>query len=120
MQSTDILARHKTSWRALYDEERRHWNGLGCDEVVYLNERGEVAEGSITNVFVRVGRQLLTPPLASGALPGCLRRELIERGECREAVFMPSDLANAETVFLGNSLRGLIHAVPFRTHPGAA
>ncbi len=113
VRSADLLARHKTSWRTHFDEERKRLNALGCDEVVYLNERGEIAEASGANVFARIRGQLLTPPLSSGALPGCLRRDLLERGECREAVLMPSDLQTAETVYLGNSLRGLIRAIPF-------
>ncbi len=112
--SGDVLSRHKTSWRTHFDDARRRLNALGCDEVVYLNERGEVTEASGANVFARIREQLLTPPLSSGALPGCLRRDLLESGECREAVLMPSDLATAETVYLGNSLRGLIRAIPFK------
>jgi para-aminobenzoate synthetase/4-amino-4-deoxychorismate lyase len=113
VRSTDLLAHHKTTWRTHFDEERRRWTALGCDEVVYLNERGEVAEASGANIFARIGAQLLTPPLSSGALPGCLRRDLLERGECREAVLTVSDLQTAETVYIGNSLRGLIQALPF-------
>ena len=111
--SGDLLSRHKTSWRTHLDDERRHWNTLGCDEVVYLNERGEIVEASGANVFARIGGRLLTPPLSSGALPGCLRRDLLERGECHEAVLMHSDLETAEAVYLGNSLRGLIRAIRF-------
>lgn len=111
--SGDHLALHKTSWRAHYDDERKRWNALGCDEVVFLNERGEIVEASGASVFVRIGGRLLTPPLESGALPGCLRRDLIDRGECAEAVLTLADLETAEAVYLGNSLRGLIRAVPF-------
>ena len=113
VQSTDLLSAHKTSWRAHYDEERKHWNALGCDEVIYLNERGEIVEASGANVFAKINGQLVTPPLSSGGLPGCLRRDLLERGECREAVLAPSDLETAEAVYLGNSLRGIIRARPF-------
>ena len=113
VQSTDILAGHKTSWRTHFDDERKRLNARGCDEVVYLNERGEIAEATVSTVFARIGGQLLTPPLSSGALPGCLRLDLLERGECREAVLTPTDLETAETVYLGNSLRGLIRAIPF-------
>ncbi len=111
--SGDSLARHKTDWRALYDQERAAWNERGCDEVVYLNERGEVVEGSTTNIFVRSSGRLLTPPLNSGALDGCLRRALFESGECTETTLTLSDLDTASVVYLGNSLRGLIEAVPF-------
>jgi para-aminobenzoate synthetase/4-amino-4-deoxychorismate lyase len=107
----DALARHKTSWRDLYDSEfARLTKASGCDEVIFLNERGEVAEGSRTNLFIARDGTLLTPPLTSGALDGCLRRALIEEGRCAEATLLPGDLANAE-VYLGNSLRGLIRAV---------
>ena len=102
----DALARYKTNWRELYESE---YARLGCDEVVFLNERGEVVEGSRSNIFVARGGKLLTPPLTSGALDGCLRRALIEEGRCVDAILLPEDLAG-ETYF-GNSLRGLIRAM---------
>jgi para-aminobenzoate synthetase/4-amino-4-deoxychorismate lyase len=103
MQSSDALARHKTNWR-------EHLEPMpGVDETIFLNERGEIAEGSRSTVFVRRRGVLLTPPLSAGILDGCLRGEALEAGECREAVLMPEDLAGGE-VFLGNSLRGLIAA----------
>ena len=50
---------------------------------MFLNERGEVTEGSRTNVFVERDGVWLTPPLSCGALDGCLRREMIEAGAPR-------------------------------------
>ncbi|MGB7503706.1 MAG: aminodeoxychorismate synthase component I [Azonexus sp.] len=105
--SGDPLRRHKTTARLLYDA------ALGCLEpdlpvfdVVFLNERGEVAEGARSNVFVERDGVLLTPPLASGALPGVLRAELMVAGRAREAVLLPEDLKQG--FWLGNALRGLI------------
>jgi len=112
LQSGDALARHKTSWRRLYDEERAEANRQGCDEVIYLNERGEVVEAGTTNVFVRVAGRLMTPAASCGPLEGCLRRALLDAGECSEALLTLSDLERGET-YLGNSLRGLVRAVPF-------
>ena len=113
--STDILQEHKTSWRELYDSEHaRLTSELGCDEVLFLNERGEVAEGSRTNIFAEIDGVLVTPPLAAGALDGCLRREMIDSGECVERTLAPDDLARATRVFLGNSLRGLVPAAAVR------
>ncbi len=102
IDSADLLLRHKTSWRELYDAEH------AGDEVLFLNERGEICEGARSNIFVKRAGQLLTPPLSAGLLPGILRAELLESGQCQEAVLMPSDLAGE--VLLGNSLRGLIPA----------
>lgn len=110
VSSADALSRHKTSWRELYERE---FSRLACDEVVFLNQRGEVAEGSRSNVFVARDGMLLTPPLSAGALDGCLRRALIDEGRCVEATLLPENLVNSD-VYLGNSLRGLIRA---RTGP---
>ena len=109
--STDALARHKTNWRELYDADHARLAAeTACDEVIFLNEKGEVAEGSRTTVFVARDGALLTPPLSAGILDGVLRRALIEERRCTECVLRPDDLAGE--VYLGNSLRGLIRARP--------
>lgn len=101
------LRRHKTTDRAQYDAALK---GLDGDpqlfDVVFLNERGEVAEGARSNVFVERDGVLLTPPLESGALPGVLRAALLADGLAREAVLYPADLADG--FWLGNALRGLV------------
>lgn len=75
-------------------------------DLVFLNERGEVAEGARSNIFVERDGVLLTPPIESGALPGVLRADLLARGQAREAVLRPADLAGG--FWMGNALRGLI------------
>jgi para-aminobenzoate synthetase/4-amino-4-deoxychorismate lyase len=112
VDSRDWRFHHKTTLRALYDRalaERRA--ATGCDEVVFLNERGEVTEGSRTNLFVERDGVWLTPPLSCGVLDGCLRREMIEAGAPRivERVLYPADLENGQ-VWCGNALRGLVRA----------
>jgi para-aminobenzoate synthetase/4-amino-4-deoxychorismate lyase len=110
--STDELQQHKTNWRELYESEHaRLAREAGADEVLFLNEKGEVAEGARSNVFAERNGVLYTPPLSAGVLDGCLRRELIDSGRCTERTLMPEDLARADAVFFGNSLRGLIPAV---------
>ena len=111
IHSADPLLRHKTDWRELYDgEAARLKDELGADEAVFCNERGEVCEGARSNIFVARGGTLLTPPLASGLLPGVLRAQLLAEGRAREAVLTPDDLKGE--VWFGNSLRGLIKGVP--------
>jgi para-aminobenzoate synthetase/4-amino-4-deoxychorismate lyase len=113
VNSADQLLHHKTTWREFYDtEQTRVAKTTGCDEVVFLNERSELTEGSRTNIFIRRGGRLYTPALSCGLLDGVLRRELIETGQCSEAILMPDDLTAADEILLGNSLRGLIHAEP--------
>ncbi|HUO89942.1 MAG TPA: aminodeoxychorismate synthase component I [Rhizomicrobium sp.] len=112
VHSGDELLRHKTTWREMFDDEHaRAAKNAGCDEVIFHNERGELTEGSRSSIFLRRGGKLLTPSLACGLLDGVLRRELLDCGRCSEAVLTPDDLAAADEVLLGNSLRGLIPAV---------
>lgn len=106
MQSTDPILRHKTSWRAVYDRESRRY---GTDEVLFLNERGELTEGARSNIFIARHGVFLTPPVAAGLLNGRLRAELLQKGLAKEARLLPDDLMGQ--VFLGNSLRGLVRAV---------
>jgi para-aminobenzoate synthetase/4-amino-4-deoxychorismate lyase len=102
--SGDALLRHKTSWRELYEQPHPD-----CDEVIFCNERGELTEGARSNLFVKRGDVLLTPPLVSGLLPGILRAELIAQGRAKEAILTPEDLDGE--VYFGNSLRGLIRGL---------
>lgn len=99
----------KTTRRALYDAARAELPN-GTDEVIFANGRGELCEGTITNLFVDTGQGLLTPPLRCGLLPGILREELIATGAAREAVLRPNDLDTAGAVYVGNALRGLVPA----------
>jgi len=100
---------HKTTRRAFYDDTRAAMaEKLGVAEAVFLNERGELTEGSFTTLFIERDGVLLTPALDCGLLPGTLRAELLETGRAREAVLFPSDLDVAEAIWLGNSVRGLV------------
>lgn len=110
VSSDDPWLQHKTTRRKLYDSARA---GLpsGVDELLFLNERGEFCEGTITNLFVtlRCGKRV-TPPLSSGLLPGVLRQGLLDSGQVVEQVVTLPDLRLAREVKVGNALRGEIPA----------
>lgn len=110
LSSGDPWLAHKTTQRATYDVARAHL-ARNVDEVLFLNERAEVCEGTITSVFVTLedGR-MVTPPLTSGLLPGILRETLIATGVAHEAVIGLGLLRAAKAIHVGNSLRGLIPA----------
>lgn len=108
LQSDDPWLRIKTTYRPIYDAARAEMAD-NCDEVILLNERGEVCEGSITNIFLRRGDRFLTPPLSCGVLPGVLRQSLLDKGEAQEERIFPDDLTDG-ALFCGNALRGLIPA----------
>ncbi len=101
--SSDPFLQHKSTRRALYDGERSR--RPECAEVIFLNERGEVTEGSYTNVVARKNGILVTPPLVCGLLPGTFRQELLEGGIIREQILTPGDLRESEEILLINSVR---------------
>jgi para-aminobenzoate synthetase / 4-amino-4-deoxychorismate lyase len=112
LDSRDAFLFHKTTRREVYDSEWKHYTEtFEVDEIIYLNEKGELAEGSRTNIFVETAGTLLTPKLDAGLLPGVLRTEMIATGRAREAVLTMRDLQAADAVYLGNSVRGLVKAV---------
>ncbi len=119
--SQDPLRGHKTSSRDLYADEFDAAHERGFDEVVFLNERDELCEGSRSNIFVRSGESWRTPPLESGALPGVYRRHLLETvPNAAEATLYIADLENADAVYFSNAVRGLVEAeiVFGRAKPG--
>jgi 4-amino-4-deoxychorismate lyase len=107
LRSGDPWLGVKTTRRAAYDRARAALDGL--DEAVFLNERGEVCDGTITTVFFDRGAGLRTPPLACGLLPGVLREEMLAEGLCREEVLRGEELPTVR-LWVGNSLRGMIPA----------
>ena len=109
VNSADPLLRHKTTHRAIFDAALEHAKERGAREALLLNERGEITEGTFTNIFLLCGGRLLTPPLSCGLLPGTLRAALLRKGWAEEAVLTPDDL-RAGRLFVGNSVRGLIPA----------
>jgi 4-amino-4-deoxychorismate lyase len=117
IDSTDTLLRAKTTQRAVYDRARAEYSAAEADEVLLLNEKDEVCEGTITSVFVDDGAGLLrTPPIACGLLAGVLRSEMICARKARTGRITLADLATRK-LFLGNSLRELITAELMQTSP---
>jgi len=106
----DILLYHKTTQRELYDQERAKANSEGFFEVIFLNKEGQLTEGSITNIFIEKNNQLYTPPLQCGLLPGVFRQYLLKQGKAKEKTLYLNDICKADTVYIGNSLRGLVRA----------
>lgn len=100
----------------------REARARGADEVVILNQAGEIAEAAVCNLaFVR-GGEVLTPPLSCGILEGITRHLLLTQVApaagipAREAVVRPEDLAGMNECFLLATTRDI---VPVRAIDGA-
>jgi branched-subunit amino acid aminotransferase/4-amino-4-deoxychorismate lyase len=81
----------------------------GCFDALFTNERGEITEGSITNVFFFRNQQILTPPIEAGLLPGITRKQIIEVSRLlgvslTESTVRPSDLNQVDGAFVTNSV----------------
>ncbi len=102
--SSETTLFHKTTDRARYDERaRRH---PIADDVVLVNERGEITETTRANIAVRLGAQWCTPPLRCGLLPGIQRARDLAEGRLVERVMTVDDLLGAQCVATLSSLRG--------------
>src|SRR5262249_17791350 len=85
----------------------------GFDEVILLNERGEVAECTSANIFAARGSEVWTPPLDSGCLPGITRELLLSEVtapgvQVIEKVLTPADLEAPDQVFISSTTRDLL------------
>lgn len=108
--SDDVRLFHKTTDRRIYDAALAEAREAGADEAILWNERGELTEGTRTNLVLEIDGERLTPARESGLLGGIFRQSLLARGKVREAVLTRDDLARSQRVLLVNSVRGWIPA----------
>jgi len=88
----------------------------GADEAIFVDGEGVVLEGSVTNVWWRVGKTLRTPALDLGILAGVTRQTLLElAGPCgyavEEGAFALADVLAADEVFTSSSVREILPVV---------
>ncbi len=112
-QSTDPLIGHKTTcyWprlQVLHEAQQR-----GCAEALWFTETRQLAEGSISNVFVIKDGTAKTPPLDTPVLPGVTRAAVIELCErekipCLQSPLTIDDLLDADEAFLCNCIMEIV------------
>lgn len=100
VNSNNLFLYHKVS-------VRDHSPSDVFDEI-RLNERGEIAEGTFTNVAIQKDGKFFTPPVSSGMLNGTFRQKMIRQNLMSEKVLYPDDLKNADKIFCMNSLRKMV------------
>jgi para-aminobenzoate synthetase/4-amino-4-deoxychorismate lyase len=109
---------HKTTYRPVYGDAFKAAIEAGFDDVLFLNSRGEVTEGAISNIFVEKNGRWLTPPVECGLLPGVYRRYLLDtKPGIEERVIHIEDLRQADAIYLTNAVRGLRRvAIDWESH----
>ena len=107
LDSHEALLHHKTTRRPWYDPTTQ-WLANHHDffDLIFLNERAELCEGSRSNIYIKKAQQWLTPPLTCGLLGGVMRQHLIATGQVREEVLTRTDFEQPEAKLrLSNGLR---------------
>ena len=102
----DFRLYHKTTLRPERYEALSKARSLSAQECLFVNVRGELTEGAISNLLLKLGGEWLTPALRCGLLPGVARAKLLANGRCREAVLTQGDLLRAEEIRVVNAVRG--------------
>jgi branched-chain amino acid aminotransferase len=111
-----------TSWAqnlAWYEDAHQR----GFDEVILLNEHGQVSECTSANLFVIQDDLVCTPPVAtSGCLPGITRALLLEEIQVPELIITereltPSDIEESEQVFITSTTRDLLPVLEIDREP---
>jgi para-aminobenzoate synthetase / 4-amino-4-deoxychorismate lyase len=106
VSSDYIYLYHKNSNRHFYEDTFEEASDLGYREVVYLNERGELTEGSRTNIFLQQGEFIFTPPVYCGLLSGIYRKHLLNtQFNASEKILYEKDLRTADKIWCVNVLR---------------
>ena len=85
----------------------RYARARGFDDVIFVNDRGEVMESAMANLLFWDGEKWWTPELGSGALAGVTRELLISRFAVGERSIDPQTLAGMKALALTSSLRDI-------------
>ncbi len=116
VHSQNQMIFHKTTDRKFYQQELSKHDSY---DVIFVNENGDLTEGTFNNIFVKQGNILYTPPLEAGVLNGTLRQSLLNDPSIllEEKRLIPADLHDVEKIYLGNSVRGLVEVCFKETLP---
>ena len=109
-QKENSMLQHKTT----DSSTRRFYNNVFSTisdkyyDVIFMNQDGFITESSRANLFIQRGEKILTPAIHCGLLPGIMRQKLLEENtSIEETCLTPTDLHQADKIWLTNSVRGI-------------
>lgn len=111
--SGNPLCYHKTMNYLFNILVKREAKERGFYDGVVLNEKGFVTETSSSNLILLKGDKLFTPARKSGLLWGTTLQAISEEMEIREEYIKPENLAEADSLFVVNSLLGAVPVTNF-------
>jgi len=92
----------------------------GYDNCLVLNDEKNVVEALQSNLFMKTGNVVVTPPISDGCLNGIMRKQVIEilnkmdGIEVKETSISPFDLQKADELFLTNVITGIQPITKYR------
>lgn len=114
--SSNPLWQHKTTnyWLNIMVKNLAEPN----EEILFLNENSEITEGTLSNVFIVNNNIIKTPCLSCGLLPGIMRQQVLETCkqlniEVRTGHLTTEDLLEADSIFITNSIMGIMPITKF-------
>ena len=107
VNSTDTFLQHKTTYRPYYEEAFAKIKAGEIYDEIFFNEKGELTEGSRSNLVLEINGELYTPPCSCGLLAGTFRGNLLKKNKIKEKILYKTDLDNADKIYCINSVRGM-------------
>lgn len=105
---TSPLVYHKTLNYGDCILEKRAAMAAGIHEMIFINTKGQISEGTVSNIFFVRKNTVYTPQLSCGLLPGILRSYIMERFPVTETIIYPDELVYYDECFVTNSLMGIM------------
>ena len=118
--SKQLLSTLKTNNKMLQITGSIFADENGYDNCLVLNDEKNVVEALQSNLFMKTGNVLVTPPVSDGCLNGIMRKQIlellkkIEGIEVKEASISPFDLQKADELFLTNVISGIQPITKYR------
>lgn len=103
----NALAQFKTTSSAFYVKAGLHLKKHHANALILLNDSGRVCEELKSNIWVRIGGKIVTPPLSEGPLNGTLRRYMLDNLDVVERSITEEELINSKQVWVSSSIGGL-------------
>lgn len=112
------LSEIKTANALLMVLAAREAKHIGWDDALLINDKGNIAEATSSNLFIVKGQTIYTPPVEDGAMDGIMRRQIahiIKQSDYKLCVesLNEADLEAADEIFLTNAVKGIIWVVGY-------
>lgn len=88
--------------------EKRRAKEMKLDELIFLNLKNEICEGTVCNIFFVKENHIFTPKLSCGILPGIIRNYICQTYDVTEVIITPSQISDFDECFVTNSLIGIM------------